>query len=465
MASRGTRWRYAYASALLVADALTVLFASFIAATLTAEGRNTLYWFAATLSLAAAWIAALGFQGTYRAAFVTGRADQYRSIVRACIYVMAALAAVFLVAPGVVDERFVAVAVLLGLTTLFLERGIAREIVNRQRRVGKWTSRVLAVGDDKHVAHVVSALRDSHDAGLTLVGVCTPNACEDVVSGVPVLGRTSDVVSVATCRDVDMVAVTATPEMSPADIRELLWALEGTGIQLLVVPPLTDVSRSRVSVRRTAAGPPVLLVFERNLGGYRDAIKVVTDRLCAGLALIALSPLLAAVALLIRLDSRGPVFFKQPRVGKNGELFPVWKFRTMVTDAEALAPTLQTANESDGLLFKLKADPRVTRLGAWLRRWSIDELPQLINVLLGQMSLVGPRPLPVSPDAFQGSERRRLLVKPGITGLWQISGRSDTTWAEAVRLDLYYVDNRSFSLDISILWRTVLAVAHSRGAY
>ena len=137
----------------------------------------------------------------------------------------------------------------------------------------------------------------------------------------------------------------------------------------------------------------------------------------------------------------------------------------MVTDAEALAPTLQTANESDGLLFKLKADPRVTRLGAWLRRWSIDELPQLINVLLGQMSLVGPRPLPVSPDAFQGSERRRLLVKPGITGLWQISGRSDTTWAEAVRLDLYYVDNRSFSLDISILWRTVLAVAHSRGAY
>jgi lipopolysaccharide/colanic/teichoic acid biosynthesis glycosyltransferase len=189
------------------------------------------------------------------------------------------------------------------------------------------------------------------------------------------------------------------------------------------------------------------------------------DRILAVMGLIALAPLLVVVALLIRLDSRGPVFFKQPRVGKDGELFPVWKFRTMVIEAEALAPALEAANESDGLLFKIKADPRVTPVGMWLRRWSIDEIPQLINVMMGQMSLVGPRPLPVSPDAFQGSERRRLLVKPGITGLWQINGRSDTSWTEMVRLDLYYVDNRSFWLDLSILWRTVLVVARRRGAY
>jgi len=204
-------------------------------------------------------------------------------------------------------------------------------------------------------------------------------------------------------------------------------------------------------------------VTDVSLRGW--ALLKALDRILAVVGLVVLSPLLVLVALLIRLDSRGPVFFKQPRVGKHGVLFMVWKFRTMVIEAEALAPGLEAANESDGLLFKIKADPRVTPVGRWLRRWSIDEVPQLINVLLGQMSLVGPRPLPVSPDAFQGSERRRLLVKPGITGLWQINGRSDTTWTEMVRLDLYYVDNRSLWLDISILWRTVLVVFRRRGAY
>jgi exopolysaccharide biosynthesis polyprenyl glycosylphosphotransferase len=197
----------------------------------------------------------------------------------------------------------------------------------------------------------------------------------------------------------------------------------------------------------------------------QKVLKSAADRVLALVALVLAAPLLALIAVLIRLESPGPVFFRQARVGKDGTVFRVWKFRTMVTDAEALAPSLLSANETDGLLFKMRSDPRVTPLGAWLRKWSVDELPQLVNVLVGEMSLVGPRPLPVSPDDFKGRERRRLLVKPGITGLWQVSGRSDTSWEDAVRLDLYYVDNWSLLLDVAILWRTLAVVAHRSGAY
>jgi exopolysaccharide biosynthesis polyprenyl glycosylphosphotransferase len=419
-----------------------------------------------TLTMVGAWIGSLACQGAYKPGVLTGRVEEYRSIARAGINVTALLALGLVIAPGFVDRNVVAIGALSGLAMLFSERCVARCILNRQRKAGKWICRGLAVGDREHVAHLVSALRHSgKDAGLTLIGACTPNTSDDAVCGVPILGRISEALAVATRCHVDLVAVTAAPEMSSANVRGLRWALEDAGIRLLVVPPLTGVSRSRVSIVRAAEGVPVLQVSAPNSGIHREAIKGLTDRILAGIALVALSPLLAAVALLIRMDSRGPILFKQPRVGKNGALFPVWKFRTMVIEAESLVPALSTANESDGLLFKIKADPRVTPVGRWLRRWSIDEVPQLINVLVGNMSLVGPRPLPVSPDAFQGSERRRLLVKPGITGLWQIRGRSDTTWTEMVRLDLYYVDNRSFWLDISILWRTVLAVARSRGAY
>jgi lipopolysaccharide/colanic/teichoic acid biosynthesis glycosyltransferase len=194
-------------------------------------------------------------------------------------------------------------------------------------------------------------------------------------------------------------------------------------------------------------------------------LKNASDRLAAGLLLVLLSPLLMLVSLAVVLDSRGGVFFRQQRLGLGGESFSIWKFRTMHVEAERRRAELDGLNEADGGLFKMRRDPRVTRVGAFLRRWSIDELPQLLNVLFGQMSLIGPRPLPITLEDFAGDERRRLLVRPGMTGLWQVSGRSDLSWDESVRLDLYYVENWSLAVDAVILLRTVLAVVRRHGAY
>jgi len=224
------------------------------------------------------------------------------------------------------------------------------------------------------------------------------------------------------------------------------------------------VAGPRIAVR-PVGGLPLLYVDEPTFTGGTRVLKRAIDIAGAGLGLLVLSPLLVTVAALIRLTSSGPALFRQTRIGKDGREFRVVKFRTMYVDAEARLADLQADNESDGLLFKIAHDPRITVLGGVLRRTSIDELPQLLNVLRGDMSLVGPRPLPVKDSAFEGHVRRRLLVRPGITGLWQVSGRSQTSWDDAVRLDLYYVENWSLSLDLTILMRTVLAVVRGEGAY
>jgi lipopolysaccharide/colanic/teichoic acid biosynthesis glycosyltransferase len=200
-------------------------------------------------------------------------------------------------------------------------------------------------------------------------------------------------------------------------------------------------------------------------GALRQATKRACDLLGAVICLVLATPLMVAAAVAIKMTSRGPVFYSQARAGKHGQPFRMWKFRSMYADSERRRRDLEQANEADGHLFKIRDDPRVTPVGRLLRRWSVDELPQLINVLAGEMSLVGPRPLPVTESDYTGASRRRLLCLPGITGLWQVSGRSETTWEEAVQLDLYYVDNWSLSLDVTILARTVATVLSRRGAF
>jgi len=231
-----------------------------------------------------------------------------------------------------------------------------------------------------------------------------------------------------------------------------------------VAPQLTDIAGPRVHIR-PVEGLPLLHVEEPKLSGVAWLLKNVLDRIISALALVALLPLFLFVSLLIRLSDRGPAFFRQSRVGREGKVFKVVKFRTMYPNAEERLAQLVDQNESDGLLFKIKDDPRITPIGRFLRSTSLDELPQLINVLRGEMSLVGPRPLPADDGDFLGDVRRRLLVKPGITGLWQVSGRSETSWDDAVRLDLYYVDNWSLAFDMVIMWRTVGVVLRRRGAY
>jgi len=248
-------------------------------------------------------------------------------------------------------------------------------------------------------------------------------------------------------------------------LRSLAWQLEGTGVQLVVAPAVTQVAGPRIVIR-PIAGLPLLQVDEPELSGGQRLLKETFDRIAAALMLVLLSPVLLVLALVVRTGSRGPALYRQVRVGRDGREFTMLKFRTMVRGADTQVDELADLNESDGVLFKIRDDPRTTRNGRWMRRHSLDELPQLWNVLVGQMSIVGPRPpLPSEVQRYGTDAQRRLLVKPGMSGLWQVSGRAELSWEESVRLDLYYVENWSPALDAQILWRTFGAVLRGRGAY
>jgi exopolysaccharide biosynthesis polyprenyl glycosylphosphotransferase len=259
--------------------------------------------------------------------------------------------------------------------------------------------------------------------------------------------------------------VLSCPEIDGATLRQLAWELEKTGTDLCVAPALLDVAGPRTTVRPTA-GLTLLHVDHPQLSGVRQVLKGLFDRFMAGLALLLLSPVLVVVAVAIKLGDHGPALFTQTRVGKDGHTFKIYKFRTMVVDAEARLAELAPVNDLDGVLFKLRRDPRITPFGARLRKYSIDEFPQFINVLKGEMSLVGPRPaLPAEAAKYADHVHRRLVVKPRLTGMWQVNGRSELTWEESVRLDLRYVENWSFALDLQILWKTFSVVLRGSGAY
>ena len=288
---------------------------------------------------------------------------------------------------------------------------------------------------------------------------------DDRVEGVPVMGDSDHVLDVLAEVGADTVAVTAWSDVSQNDLRRLSWDLEGTGVTLLVAPRLTDISGPRIHIR-PVAGLPLLNIEEPEFTGVRRIVKGGMDRLLALMAVILLAPVFVGISVAVGLTSRGPVLFRQIRVGRHGKPFVIHKFRSMYVDAEERLAESNTSTRPTATLFKVREDPRVTPVGRYLRRFSLDELPQFFDVLLGRMSLVGPRPpLPSEVDRYASLVRRRLVVKPGITGLWQVSGRSDLSWDESVRLDLLYVENWSLALDIAIMLKTVLAVLRRRGAY
>jgi exopolysaccharide biosynthesis polyprenyl glycosylphosphotransferase len=290
--------------------------------------------------------------------------------------------------------------------------------------------------------------------------------CKEV-AGVPVFGglAVDDVVSAVRRSGADTVAVLSSSELDAVTLRQIAWGLEKTGTGLYVAPALLDVAGPRTTIRPTA-GLTLLHVDHPELSGPRQVIKGLFDRVMAAIALVVLSPVFLVLAAAIRSSDNGPALFAQTRVGKNGRPFTMYKFRTMVVDAEQRLAELRERNESDGLLFKMRHDPRITEVGAQLRKWSLDELPQLINVFRGEMSLVGPRPpLPSEVALYSNNVRRRLVVKPGMTGMWQVYGRSNLSWEDSVRLDLRYVENWSFALDLQILWKTASAMFQTEDAW
>jgi exopolysaccharide biosynthesis polyprenyl glycosylphosphotransferase len=303
---------------------------------------------------------------------------------------------------------------------------------------------------------------------MQVVGAClsSGDGARLVGLGVPLLGGLEDVADAVRVSGADTVAVAAGASVGPARLRRLSWQLEGTDTDLVVAPGLMEVAGPRLHIR-PMTGLPLLHVEEPEFAGARLVAKAIVDRSLATIAFVLSVPLMAILWVAVRVSSPGPAIFKQVRTGRDGREFTLLKFRSMYVDAEKRRAELEQRNErSDGLLFKIRDDPRVTPVGRFLRRYSLDELPQLINVMHGKMSLVGPRPpLPEEVALYHDDVRRRLLVKPGLTGLWQISGRSDLDWDDSVRLDLRYVENWSFTLDLMILWKTMSAVVRGRGAY
>jgi exopolysaccharide biosynthesis polyprenyl glycosylphosphotransferase len=352
----------------------------------------------------------------------------------------------------------------------FPQRYFLRQLLHRQRRHGRCLLPVMAAGSPDTLADLIGRTRAEPYVGWRVEAVCTSTGAgsdhdSGEVDGVPVVGGLDDLAAHVRRGGYRVVAVTADQYWSPRRLQQLAWDLEGTSAEMVVAPVLMEVAGPRLNVSGVL-GMPLLRVTAPRFTGGRRLVKEVVDRLASGAMLTLFSPVLLVIALAIKLNDRGPVIYRQRRVGRDGATFTMFKFRTMISDADKVRGELESDNEAAGPLFKMRKDPRITRVGSLLRRYSLDELPQLFNVLAGKMSLVGPRPpLPEETEQYAPAARRRLLVKPGLTGLWQVSGRSDLTWDQSIRLDLRYVEDWSLALDMVILWKTFRAVLGGEGAY
>jgi exopolysaccharide biosynthesis polyprenyl glycosylphosphotransferase len=464
---RSLGWVARYQRQMIAVDAACGLLAGMVALLgRFADLRQPSLYVVVTGGLPVIWIGWVATLGGYDPRFIGLGSEEFRRIINAAVSLTAAIAIV----SYALKLDFARGYVLIALPCLGISDTAARYALRKQlhrRRVrGHCMRRVTAVGHVGAVADLIVQLRRDHFHGLEVVNACLDDhACRSEIEGVPVIGGLADAAEVAAATGTDMVAVLACPELDGITLRRLAWELEKEGTDLCVAPALMDVAGPRTTIR-PVAGLPLLHVDHAELSGVKRTIKTIFDLALAAAALCLLSPLFAFIAAAIRLRDGGPVLFSQTRIGKDGQPFTVLKFRTMVPDAERRKEAILRLDEGDGLLFKVRKDPRVTATGAWLRRWSLDELPQLFNVVLGEMSLVGPRPpLPSEVSAYGHDVRRRLVVKPGITGLWQVNGRSDLSREDAVRLDLRYVENWSLALDLQILRKTCAAVAKGRGAY
>jgi exopolysaccharide biosynthesis polyprenyl glycosylphosphotransferase len=468
-------WLRSYARTLIAVDTMILLTAGLFAMTLRFGGSiedahvRGVPYLIANLVLTPVWIAVLTLSRCYEPRFLGIGTEEFKRVANASFRVAALIVFVAFMTHTEVARGFLAIALPTGLAGVVAGRLGARTWLHRQRRRGQCTHKVVVVGSAESALEMVTTLQREPLSGLQVVAACVTGEPRMFTkdSMVPVLGTLTDVVDVLHDLGADTVCVAAGPGVTAGTLRELSYQLEGTGVDLLVSPVLTNVTGTRLSYR-TIPGLPLLHVDEPELTGSRRLVKAIFDRTVGLLGLILVTPLLLGIAAAIRVTSSGPALFRQERVGRAGETFMIWKFRTMHDGAHADKKTLAAENIHglEGVLFKLHVDPRVTTVGRFLRRYSLDELPQLVNVVLGHMSLVGPRPpLQEEVDRYEGHVHRRLLVKPGITGLWQVSGRADLPWEEAVRLDLHYVENWSLGLDVAVLCKTFMAVTRPKGAY
>ena len=468
---RFAAWSRRYLLLVVSADAVV----GGIAAAVPASISDTLSWGNRALLLClvglVVWPGAIALCRGYRRNRIGIGLDEPGAVIRAgmVIVVAGALPAGIVAADPLTlyaSLKLVATATPFAVLLSLMVRFVARRILHLMQRHGRSLRHVLVVGSFGAAQQLSERIQREPDAGMKVIGFCLPSSQlpRPVVAGIPVLGSLDQVPAVIRARGCDAVAVTSDDATRYNYLRQLAWSLEGADVELLVDPGLVEVAGPRMHIR-PLMGFPLLHVEEPHFTGWRRVVKRVNDLALTMVGLLIISPLMLGIAAVIKLQDGGPVMFRQARIGRDGKPFTMLKFRSMVVDAEDRKLELMANNEGKGGLFKLSHDPRVTRFGQFLRDFSLDELPQLFNVLAGSMSLVGPRPHLASELAQMPSEAiRRSLVTPGLTGLWQVSGRSNLEGGDAVRLDLRYVENWSLTLDLQILWKTISAVVAKRGA-
>lgn len=476
-------WSIGYRNRLFASDILVVVWAVFgseivwLGSTENdvsisgAFANLPLSYTAVSTALSLAWIIFLSASASRDTRVVGIGTAEYRRITNSSLMLFGLLAIACYLLKIELARGYFATALPAGLAALLLSRWIWRQWLVSRRVNGTMAARVILLGSEESAVHIAEILRGSPAAGYIVVGAVTPNGRAGTVlgsSGVPILGTISDALDAMESIGADTVVVTSTAAMSPTHLRNLSWSLEPGRRHLVVAPGLTNIAGPRIHAR-PVSGLPLIHVETPRYEGARKLVKRVFDVVASTALLLVLSMPLVLIALTVKLTSPGPIIFRQSRVGINGKPFDMLKFRSMVEDAELRLNELVSDGASspeNQIMFKMSEDPRVTGVGRFLRRFSLDELPQLANVLNGSMSLVGPRPPLMSEVAhYESHVNRRFLVTPGITGLWQVSGRSDLSWEDTVRLDLYYVENWTFVGDLVILWRTIRAVTSRQGAY
>ncbi|MFC9994985.1 sugar transferase [Nocardia sp. NPDC127526] len=477
------RWQGDYARRLAVSDLLVVCLAIGAAQIIRFGGPAApplastfpveVGYTAVSIVLALAWCCTLSATGTRSLRVIGSGTEEYRRVVSASLRLFGGVAIVSLLLRVDIARGYLAIALPLGMIGLMIERRIWRSRVAKRRARGEYRTAMLVVGSPDAARAMVAAFSRDAESGFQVVGVCTRDAEGDLAESslevggreIPIVGSDRSVIDAVRRTGADTVAVTATDNLGPADFRHMAWELDPLGVELIVAPGLVDISGARLT-HRIVADMPMLHVEKPQYDRAKSIRKEVFDFCFALLAVLATAPTLLAIAIAVKLDSRGPVFYRSERIGRDGQPFRMFKFRSMYADADAHINALIAGNGGNPVFFKLREDPRVTPVGRVIRKYSLDELPQFFNVLRGEMSVVGPRPqVQREVDSYDGVMRRRLLVKPGVTGLWQVSGRSDLTPDDAMRLDLSYVENWSMVLDLLLIAKTVGAVTRGDGAY
>ncbi|MEV8147992.1 sugar transferase [Arthrobacter sp. NPDC080073] len=430
-------------------------------------------YFLLSAILILSWWLMLEFWGTREAKVLGTGSEEYKRVIAASAWLFGFVAVVSYALRIDTARGFVGLAFPSGALGLLVARWLVRQHLGVDRKHGRSTSRVLIIGSLNSAAHLVRSLRSQPSAGYSPAAAHLPgvsvDASQSALLGVPLTGTASDVPSILSVierTEVDAVAISDGALLSPENLRKLGWELAARDIGMILAPALTDVAGPRIHTQ-PVAGLPLIHVSTPKLTGGKKVAKRAFDVVGAGLLTLAMSPLFVFLACLVKTTSPGPVFYSQERVGLRGTTFRMLKFRSMKVNADSELIKLLAAQGSNHTpLFKVENDPRITPVGRFLRKYSLDELPQLLNVLGGSMSLVGPRPQREGEVAlYDDAATRRLYVSPGMSGLWQVSGRSNLSWEESIRLDLYYVENWSLMGDAVILFKTFKAVFAGHGAY